>query len=376
MRRIDRLSARNLAGQKVLVRVDFNVPFAGGRILDDFRIEKTLPLIKWLARYRARVILISHLERNGVAPSFGALYGDIGKRLPGLKFARAVIGKKVETAVKELKNGEVLLLDNLRRHPGEERNDAVFAKSLALLADLYVNEAFGASHRQHASIVGIPKYLPAYAGLLFREEISHLREAFYPARPFLFIVGGNKISTKIALLDKFLLKADAVFIGGAMANAVFRGAGYNIGRSYFEKGNERIIKKLSRSSKTLLPKDVAVFRNGQIKNVSPQAVRSGDTICDIGRESVTELARIISSAKFVLWNGPLGYMEKGYKKGTRDLAKALAASKARVIIGGGDTVAAVEQFGLLDKFYFVSTGGGAMLDFLAKGTLPGIKALK
>jgi phosphoglycerate kinase len=328
---------KNLKGKTALVRVDFNVPIRGGKILDDFRIKCALPTIKFLQKKGAKIILISHL---------GA---ESGKTL-----------KPVMKYLDKLKLKNVVLMENLRQNPGEEKNSQEFAKRLARLGDIYVNDAFPVCHREHASIVSVPKYLPSYAGFQLESEVKNLKMAEHPAHPFLFILGGAKFETKIPLITKFLKTADAVFIGGALMNNFFKESGMDVGKSLVDKKNFGL-KKLIRNEKLFLPIDVVVKDNAFV---------------DVGEKTTELLIGLINKSKFVLMNGPMGNYEKGFGKATEQILKALAKSKAKVIIGGGDTVALVSKLKLEKKFFFVSSGGGATLEFLSKGTLPGIKALR
>ena len=332
----------NLKGKRVILRVDFNEPIKNGKVVDDFRIRKTLPTINFLRKRGAKVIIISHLT-DGKNKSLE----PVAKYLSPLLTRRGA-------------GGEVLLLENIRNYPGEEKNDKNFAKQLAKLGDIYVNDAFSASHRNHASIVGIPEYLPSFAGLLFEEEFKNLSHAFKPTHPFLLILGGVKFGSKLGVLEKFVKIADIIFIGGALANSFFWANKINIGRSVLDKKVN--IKKFLRNPKIIVPID---------------AKKRGGKILDIGSLATKELSLLIKNAKFILWNGPLGNFEiKGFEKGTIAVAKAIAKSKAKTIIGGGDTIAAIDKAKIpLSKFSFVSTAGGAMLEFLAKGDLPGVKAL-
>jgi len=324
--------AGNLAGKTVLVRVDWNAPMDKTEVIDDFRIKKSLPTLEYLAKAGAKVIIATHLELSG------ASVGPLRKYVPaGMK-----------------------LLENLRNNPGEEGNAAKFARALAAKADLYVNEAFSVSHREHASIVRVPKLLSSFVGLEFLLEIQELSKAFYPKKPFLFILGGAKFDTKLPLLEKFSHIADRIFVGGALANNFFKEQGKDIGDSLVSEGDFGL-KALLDTGKIILPEDTIV-KDGRILDAGPIAIEN--------------LKPLISAAKLVLWNGPLGNYEKGYKTSTLALAKMISEFGGESIIGGGDTLAAIHELNILDKFSFVSTGGGAMLDFLATGTLPGIEALK
>lgn len=346
-------------GKRILLRVDFNVPMEKGKITDDFRIEKTWPTVDLLKKKGAKIILISHLSA-GRAESLRPVAEFLSARRKKVDFSSKLFGVETEEKISKMKNGGILLLENLRSDEGEEKNSLSFAKRLAGLGDIYVNDAFSASHRKHASIVRLPRMMPAFAGLLFEEEVKNLRTVFNPKHPFLLILGGVKFGTKLGVLKKFIKIADDIFIGGALANNFFKGQGLKIGKSVYDKKTD--IKKYLNNKKIILPVDV------RVKN---------ESILDCGPNTVAMLKELVAKSKFVLWNGPLGDFEiKGFEKGTEALAKIIAASRIKSIVGGGDTVAAIRKLGILDKFFFVSTGGGAMLEFLSKGTLPGIEALE
>ena len=326
------IEAGDLRGKRVLVRVDWNVPIENGRVIDDFRIKKSLPTLEYLKSAGAEVVIATHLELGGVPAKLFKKYVPEG----------------------------MVLLENLRDNPGEEDNSGKFAEKLASEAGIYVNEAFSVSHREHASIVGVPKLLPSFIGLQFALEIKELSKVFYPKKPFLFILGGAKFDTKLPLLKKFIHIADHIFVGGALANNFFKEQGMDIGSSLAREGNFGL-KALLKTGKIILPEDT-IIKDGKILDAGPRAIEN--------------LKPIISASKLVLWNGPLGSYENGYKVATLALAKTIAEVGSESIIGGGDTIAAIKELNLFDKFSFVSTGGGAMLDFLAMGTLPGIEALK
>ncbi len=364
----------DLKSKKVFLRVDFNVPLEDGKIQDDFRIKKALPTINFLKEKGARIILASHLEAdppNSLRPVFEYLQ----KIYPSIRFVSEYLIEDGKTALGDLGEGEIALLENLRLNPGEKKNNDVFAQQLASLADMYVNDAFSASHRAHASIVGVPKYIPGYAGLQLEEEVKNLSKAFHPPKPFLFILGGAKFDTKMPLLTKFLSLADYVFVGGALANNFFKEQGLNIGVSLFSEGTFPI-KEMLASGKIILPSDVTV-KNGDTKSTKKVTeVVEGDYIGDVGPVTIQQLQRVVNQSKFVLWNGPLGNYEIGFTEKTAELAQIIAESGAESIVGGGDTLAAIASLGLEQKFTFISTAGGAMLDFLANETLPGIEVLK
>jgi phosphoglycerate kinase len=368
-------SAGNLKGKRVIVRVDFNVPIKDGRIGDDYRLKKTLQTILFLKKKGAKTILISHIgkdEKSTLKP-----VADYFNRKQNIKmgFIPDWENPMLVDITHNMQNGSVILLENLRRNPGEKTNDLKFAKKMASLADIYVNDAFSASHRKHASIVGITKYLPSYAGFLLVSEEKNLRLVLEPKHPFLFILGGAKISTKMPLLQKFAKTADSVFVGGALANDLLKARGVEIGISLVDP-EVKNIKKIASDKKILLPIDVLVKneKGGEVRAL--EAVGKEDFICDVGPKTRASFDALVSKHKFIVFNGTLGEYEAGYDKGTKKLLKVLADSKAKVILGGGDTVIMVEKMKLGDAFHFVSTGGGAMLDYLTSGSLPGIDALK
>ena len=362
----------DLDGKCILLRVDFNVPCNGTKIADDFRILKTLPLIRNLRERGAGLILLSHLTERKNHRSFKPIKAALERvcKMP-LIFART-FQEAARHRFRE-NSAAIMLFENLRAFPGEEKNDRAFAKRLASLGDLYINEDFSQSHRPYASIVTLPKLLPSFAGPLFIRETKKLGEAFYPSHPFLFILGGVKFKTKGGALGRFLKKADTVFLGGEIANTFLYARGYEIGKSGVAKEEVHSVRrKFLSSHKLLLPEDVRI-QTKAVKKVS--ALGKNDQIRDIGPETIKNLEDQVKKARMVLWNGPLGFVEEGFHVGTARLIRALARSSAKVIVGGGDTVAVVRRLGFENKFYHVSTGGGAMLEFLARSTLPGIDAL-
>jgi len=365
----------HLQGVRVLVRADFNVPIKNGAVADDTRIKAALPTIDYLRAKGAKVILMSHLESNdhedlSLQPVADRL-NKLGTQVMFVKNIRAAR----DLIEQELANGQCMLLENLRFFEGEKTNDQKFAKELASLGDIYVNEAFPVCHREHASIVSVPKFLPSYAGFQLEREVVNLSKAFDPAHPFLFILGGAKFETKLPLLAKFLGVADTVFVGGALANDFFKAMGYEVGQSLLSK-EEFDLKAFISSPKLLLPVDI-VDQNKDVKRAS--GLSKDEKIMDSGPKTVAALEEKINAARFILWNGPLGMYEEGFKGPTMELAKMIGAATSRgttTIVGGGDTIAAIADLGIDDQFTFISTGGGAMLDFLAKGTLPGVEALE
>jgi len=368
-------TVKDLKGKRVLVRVGFDVSIESHHVVDDFRIRRSLLTIDYLKSQGAKVILISHIGRDKeetLRPIADHLNRTLNVKVG---FVPDIESKIVKTMITNMSEGSVILLENLRRYPGEVKNSESFAKKLAAFGDIYVNDAFSVSHREHASIVGIPKYLPSYAGILFLEEVEHLSMALKPEHPFLFILGGAKISTKIPLLDKFMKIADTVFVGGALANDLLRERGVEVGKSLVDPsaGN---IKKISQNPKLILPEDVLV--EGGVLGIAKDLKNIGkeDVIADVGPKTRKNFEKLVSEHKFILMNGPLGNCEKGYDKGTRKILKVLADSKtAQVIIGGGDTEETISEMKLEKAFKFISTGGGAMLDLLVDGKLFGIDAL-
>ncbi|MDO8590462.1 MAG: phosphoglycerate kinase [bacterium] len=359
------------SGTAVLLRLDLNLPIVGGVVRDDFRLQRSLPTLEFLKARGARTVILSHTDSKETDSL--KLVAEYLKRFVELEFVASL--EELPERLAALWPGGFLFLENLRRNTGEISNDESLAKTLASLGDIYINDAFSVSHRAHASIVGITKFMPSYAGLLFTEEVSHLSKAFNPTHPFLFILAGAKFETKFPLVKKFLEVADSVFIGGALANDLFKAKGYEIGLSkHSEKdfGFADII----HSPKLILPKDVITENAGKKVTKKPTEILPGDNIFDAGPETVAMLAENLKTAKFILWNGTLGAYERGFTDGTEALAKAIAESGVESIVGGGDTLAAISKLNLNQKLSFVSTGGGAMLDFLANETLPGIVALE
>ncbi len=362
----------NLKDRRVLVRVDWNVPLGKDGVIDtteDMRIEKSLETLRYLMAAGARVIVISHIGRDR-KDSLKPVADYVGKLLP-IRFIPTLERDAVRSLTAALQPGEIVLLENLRQDPGEESNDESFASFLASLADMYVNEAFSVSHRSHASIVGIPQYLESYAGFWLQKEIEHLSHVITkPARPFLFILGGAKFDTKIDLIKKFGDIADQIFIGGALANNFFKTIGFNIGKSLVDP--EAHVTPFFHKENIKIPFDVIVRGRG------PQelsTIKDDDVIVDIGPNTLDELVTIIPTYKTILWNGPLGIYEDGFDVGSKKIIEAIASSGSFSVIGGGDTVELVQALHLSEKISFLSTGGGAMLEFLSTGTLPGIAAL-
>jgi len=362
----------DIKGKRIIVRLDLNVPIINGEVRDDFRIKSSLPTLQFLKDKGARVIVISHIESEE-RDSLEIVSKYISNFIKVKSFIKKIDEAKV--VVNSMQEGELVIFENLRLDPGEKNNDINFAKKIADLGELFVNDAFAVSHRKHASIVSLPKLLPSFAGFLMAKEIENLSEAFNPVKPFLFILGGAKFSTKLPLVNKFLEIADNVFVGGALANDIFKSKGLEIGQSLVTKDFVDL-QSIIVNQKLVTPIDVVVFDGQNKTEKDPSSVLKSDNILDAGAKTISMLEKMISESSFVLWNGPVGDYEKGFSLASEKIAKAIIDSDAKSVIGGGDTVALVSKCGFLDKFSFVSTGGGAMLDFLAEGTLPGIEALQ
>jgi phosphoglycerate kinase len=378
----------DVKGKKVLVRVDFNVPLKDNGIGDDTRIRAALPTIEYLLKQGAAVILCSHLGRPKGGPDPKFSLKPVADYLAGLlkkpvAFATDCIGPVAEKAAKALKPGEVLVLENTRFHPEEEKNDMGMAKQLASLADIFVNDAFGSAHRAHASTEGVTHFLPSVAGFLMEKEIQYLGEAIAnPKRPFVAIMGGSKISDKIGVIKNLLTKADSILIGGGMANTFFKAQGYPVADSLVEDEALETAKELVKTggTKLRLPVDVVLGdkfdADAASKTMPVGPIPDGWRILDIGPETVKAYGKVIESAGTVVWNGPMGVFEfPKFAVGTFGIAKAIAASKAVSIIGGGDSVAAIQESGLANKITHISTGGGASLEMLEGLELPGVTAL-
>lgn len=367
-----------LKGARVIVRVDYNVPFKGTKILDTRRIEASYRTVDTILKKGGTPILITHLGEKNASVRPVATY--LSKKYSKVVFIDAdPTSKKIRELLGQISRGTVVLLENIRRYSGEEKNIKSFAKQLASLGDYYVNDAFSVSHRAHASIVGVPKYLPSYAGYQLIEETKKLTTVFDTLKhPFLFILGGAKFGTKIPLIKRYLTRADDVVIAGALLNDFYKVAGFEVGKSVVEKGYDTEIQNLLKNPKLLLPTDITVMRKNKTAVVTPTEIQKSDIIVDIGPESVAHIAEKIKKAKLVVWNGPTGWYEKGFTKATTALAQVIAKSSAESVVGGGDTGALVEKVfkGKKHPRVFISTGGGATLEYLAKGSLPGLQALE
>jgi len=378
-----------VGGRRVVVREDLNVPLKDGAIADDTRLRAALPTIANLSERRARVIVMSHLGRPKGKPAPELSLRPVAERLGSLlerpvAFAEDCVGEPAATAAGGLQDGDLLLLENVRFHPGDEANDPEFARQLAALGEIYVNDAFAASHRAHASVVGIAKLLPAYAGDLMLAELQALHRALdEPRRPLTAIVGGAKVSTKAGVLRFLLPKVDALIVGGAMANTFFKAQGMEVGASFVEEEAVDEAREVARlgGDRVVLPVDALCalkMEPGQKTRVFPvDRVEPGWRILDIGPQTRQLFAERLHGAGTIVWNGPVGVFEiPEFSEGTRAVAEAVAASSAFSLVGGGDTAAAVEQMGLKERFSHVSTGGGATLEYLEGKELPGVAVLK
>lgn len=381
----------DVKGKKVFCRVDFNVPMQNGEVTDDTRIKAALPTINYLVDQGAIVILASHLGRPKGEVVEELRLDPVAKRLSDLSGkevlkADSVYGPEVDEAIGKMNPGDILLLENVRFEAGEEKNDPALAQAFADMADVYVNDAFGAAHRAHASTAGVAEKLPAAAGFLMEKEISVLSQALEnPERPFTAIIGGAKVADKINVIDNLLEKVDNLIIGGGLAYTFVKAQGHEVGKSLLEEdkidlANEFMQKAKDKGVNFVLPKDVVVAddfsETANTKIVPIDEIPADWEALDIGPETRKDYAEIIANSKLVIWNGPMGVFEmNAFAGGTREVAQALANTDGYTVIGGGDSAAAVEQFGFAEDMDHVSTGGGASLEFMEGKVLPGIKVL-
>ena len=390
--KLNTINEADLKGKRVLIRVDFNVPLKNGVVTDNTRIKAALPTVKYILEQGASLVVMSHFGRPKGQKNPDFSMAPIAKEFEKLlgrpvKLASDVIGPEVEAEVKALKPGEVLLLENVRFYKEEEGNDPEFAKTLASYGDIYCNDAFGTAHRAHASTEGVSHYLPSYAGFLIEKEVRFMAPLLEnPEKPFVAIIGGSKVSSKITVLESLVRTCDTIVIGGGMAYTFLNVLGNSIGKSLFEPdyvdtAKAFLEKAKEKGVKVILPVDNVCAK--EFSETAEPILVNSDNISDdlmgmdIGPKTVQLIVDAIKDAKSVVWNGPMGVFEfSAFAKGTEEVAKALAASNATTVVGGGDSVAAINKFGLADKISHVSTGGGASLEFLEGKTLPGIKALE
>lgn len=385
------LNDLDVKGKKVFCRVDFNVPMKDGEVTDDTRIKAAIPTIKHLSDQGAKVILASHLGRPKGQVVQELRLDPVAKRLSDLIGKEvvktdAVFGEEVNEAIAGLNDGDILLIENVRFEPGEEKNDETLAQAFADMADLYVNDAFGAAHRAHASTTGVAEKLPAAAGFLMEKEISVLSKALEnPERPFTAIIGGAKVKDKIGVIDNLLEKVDHLIIGGGLAYTFIKAQGHEIGKSLLEEDKIDLAKQFmdkaeEKGVRLLLPTDAIVAdqfaEDANVKIVPIDEIPSDWEALDIGPKTREQYSEIIAQSKLIIWNGPMGVFEMdAFAGGTKAVAEALAKTDGYTIIGGGDSAAAVEKFNLAEKMDHVSTGGGASLEFMEGKVLPGVKAL-
>jgi len=367
----------DLKGKKVLLRLDLNVPILDGEVTDTYRMERVIETIDFLRNKESQIIIIAHCEGKE-STTLKPMWSYLNGYFP-VDFSENFFTPEAVDKLLKLENRDVLLFENLRINSGEKENDLEFAKKLSQMADIYVNDAFSVSHRKHASIVGVPQFIPHYGGLLMFQEIEHLSKVFHPEHPFVFILGGAKFDTKLPLIKKYLISADTVFVGGALANNIFKEKGFEVGTSLISEGDFGI-KEMIQNPKFVTFNDVTVTKSdGKVEFKNPDEVSKDECIVDAGPKTIDQFKKLLEDAKTIVWNGPLGNFEKGFGDKTEQLAEAIAnatSQGAQSIVGGGDTLASINKLGLNDKFSFISTGGGAMLDYLVNETLPGIEALE
>ncbi len=377
---------KDFIGKKILLRVDFNVPMEAGKIKDDYKIVAGLETVKFLTAQGASVIILTHLGDPGGKTKLELSTAPLALRLKKLlqqpvKFVADISGALAVKSVAKMKPGEIIFLENVRFEAGEIKDDKKFAKSLAALADIYVNDAFAVSHRAQASVFAIKSYLPAYAGLLLEKEVQALQQALKPKKPLVAVMGGAKISTKAPIIKSLYPAANKILLGGGLANSFLKYQGYEIGRSLYDQDSLKVIKRLlagkKNDKKIILPLDVVVkISTGKVKAKAIAEVGKQDAILDIGPRTVELYARLIKSAKTIIWNGPMGKFEEArFRSGTLAIARVVAShssGRAYGLAGGGETVEALKMSGMMEYVDWVSTAGGAMLSYLGKDKMPGL----
>lgn len=384
-------SIKNFSGKKILVRVDFNVPIKSGRVGEDIKIRRSLETVKYLKKNKATVVLASHLGRPGGKPKAKESLRPVSRHLSKLlgqkvEFNGSEIGSRAfYKKINDLQPGRIMLLENTRFYPGEKKNDLRFAKSLATGFDIFVNDAFAASHRAHASVVGAARFLPAYAGLNLANEVKNLEAALDPKKPLALVIGGAKISTKMPVIKKYLPKARIILLGGGLMISLLRADGYGVGSSLSDPRGGAAAKKLIKhfGKKIIIPDDVVIggAKSKKKKTVArigegKQLCKKGEAIFDIGPKTAARFKKEMQGSRTIIWNGPMGLIEvPAFSRGTESVARAIAGSRAKSYVGGGETLMILNKLNLINKFTFVSTGGGAMLEFLEGKALPGLKYL-
>lgn len=364
--------AGDVQGRYVIVRSSCNVPLVDGVVRNMYRLKRALPTLTYLHEAGAKVILIAHIGRDE-ADTLKPVFEAFNTLIP-CTWGGSLLSSELETARAAMAPGDILIVENLRQHEGESANDGVFAAELAKLGDIYVNDAFDNIHRDHASMVTLPTLLPAYAGITLLEEVTHIEQVMQPEHPSLFIIGGAKFETKMPLVEKYLVSYDKVFVSGALANDIMLADGLEVGTSLVSEVS-LVGAPFLTNPKLIRPVDLIVESARGVRVARVDDVQADEKITDMGPATVAQLAPEIQAAKTILWNGPLGLYENGTPGSTQAVAKLIATSGAMSVLGGGDTVAAVEELGLNDKFGFVSIGGGAMLTLLEEGNTPALKAL-
>jgi len=385
MSKLKTLKKINVKNKRALVRVNFDVPLnEGGEILDNFRIKESLPTIEYLIKQKAKIILISHLGRPDGKKikklSLKPIADELGKLLKRkVIFSRDVSGRELERIIKKMFFGDILLLENIRFWKEEEENSPEFAEGLSKFGDIFINEAFAVSHREHASIVGISKFLPSVAGFLLEKEVEQMDKILKnPKRPLLAIIGGAKIETKIKVINKFLKIADKVLIGGALANTIFASQGISMGGSKIDKNSFGEIKKINlKNPKLFLPVDLSIWDGKNVSSRDIGPLQWFEKALDMGPKTIHLFCDVVMNSKMIVWNGPLGLItQKPFDNGTMELIGAIEKNNVDTIVGGGDTIGFINEIKKGKVFNWMSTGGGAMLDYLSEGTLPGIQVLK